>query len=819
MDRTARLRDRLPSLYRPDPDDEGLLPAYLSAAGAGLDAIDVDALGVLRGHWFDQADAAVLDPYLVRLRELAGQPPMGPSDPEARTFPYLRDLALLSALLGASPWQDAPPVETVEDFRDRVRRTVAVYRGGLGTPAAIRGIVEANLPVDDSLPAERRDRPFELEEFAPIVHESLAVRSPGPPEDMVGPLMRWEVASGGLHGSPPTIYVQGVEPVDGAVGATERPMVELFAAAGRRVRLGIAYAKTLDPGVTLRLRPAFSSWLARDDRLVRADAVPPGGGPADPTASGPWVAVEGAPAGTATAFVQTRDLSLWVGTVDGGSGALSRFDGTAWTQALTGLAEVHALAEDGDDLLIATETGLLRMPRFPDGDPFAGTAVAGLETASVRALLPDGDGWLVGTAAGLARLAADGTVGPFGLDASLQTATPVHALARDGTGTVHAGTDLGAFQFQPATGQWYWYGGGSLSEQDPDWHELLPGGEGPAAALPADADVTLPPVLCVRRGPDAALWFGTDHGIARYVAVDIGGAFETILQAFPNITGGPVSAIDVDARGRVWFATDRGLVRTDGRDWFQFQAGAGDGDGGSWVHLGRVDRPFEPRAAGWGAWRFDRASATWEHADLTLQTWGPVTVIPETTAEAGVRAVLWTDCVVADLLQDWDGSTFSSSAPADLADVRVRYKPTDRRIVDGGIPSSPRLPPGASTWRYLSMEPAKPKLPKERPFWSTEGRLIPPPGDHDASVPGRFDEQAPDPVDFGDAVFAYDPAARVWMTWEAARPLTVLVRVATRSADERLEPAVIDRAWQGIQQVRPAGVFTVLAVDEDIVRR
>ena len=57
------------------------------------------------------------------------------------------------------------------------------------------------------------------------------------------------------------------------------------------------------------------------------------------------------------------------------------------------------------------------------------------------------------------------------------------------------------------------------------------------------------------------------------------------------------------------------------------------------------------------------------------------------------------------------------------------------------------------------------------------------------------------------------------MTWEAARPLTVLVRVATRSADERLEPAVIDRAWQGIQQVRPAGVFTVLAVDEDIVRR
>jgi hypothetical protein len=33
-----------------------------------------------------------------------------------------------------------------------------------------------------------------------------------------------------------------------------------------------------------------------------------------------------------------------------------------------------------------------------------------------------------------------------------------------------------------------------------------------------------------------------------------------------------------------------------------------------------------------------------------------------------------------------------------------------------------------------------------------------------------------------------------------------------------MDPAVLDRVWQGIQQVRPAGVQAVLAVEEEIVR-
>jgi hypothetical protein len=264
----------------------------------------------------------------------------------------------------------------------------------------------------------------------------------------------------------------------------------------------------------------------------------------------------------------------------------------------------------------------------------------------------------------------------------------------------------------------------------------------------------------------------------------------------------------------VWFATDRGLVRTDGRDWFQFQEAAA-----GWVHLGRVDRPSDVGLQGWGAWRFVRGANRWEHADRTHPVWSPAAVDLDTTGETAVRSVVWTDAVAVDLLQGWDGERFESAAPADPADLVVRHKPSDDRVLPGGLPACPRIPPGRSTWRYLSIEPdPHPAPPDDQPFWTTEGRLIPPP-DGDASIPGRFDEGAPTPVEYGEAVFAYDPAAKVWMTWEASRPLAVLVRIARRSPDEQLDPAVVDRAWEGIQQVRPAGVVMALAVDEDIVRR
>ena len=96
--------------------------------------------------------------------------------------------------------------------------------------------------------------------------------------------------------------------------------------------------------------------------------------------------------------------------------------------------------------------------------------------------------------------------------------------------------------------------------------------------------------------------------------------------------------------------------------------------------------------------------------------------------------------------------------------------------------------------------------------------MLPPP-DLPAPLPGRYDLPRPPPSGiFDEAVFAYEPAARVWFEWNARRPLTVAARLQRKSTGESIDPAVLDRVWQGIQQVRPAGVRAVLAVEEEIVR-
>jgi len=802
-----RIRNRLPSLYQPEDNDRSLLSVWLRAVGKVLDAMQQESTQVMQSHWFQYADQATYNPWFLRTRALA-KPPLPfpkPDDPSLAQFPYVDDLARLGTLVPVVPWEQPPQLrDLVEDYRLRISRIVDVYRNGLGTMGKLRRMVEAQLPAVHGAPPERRDRPFWLEEFAPSVKQSYSAPTRGVPKEMVGPLMRWTVENHSLDFAAPVVYIQGLAAQPDKIDATVNPMVELYQAGSAKPgsakpRIGLAYSDTVPAGQTLRLRPAANSWLGFEKGIQSAQALPPEGGAADPSAPGPWKPVAGGPSDNVTAIYQSQDLALWVAT-----NKLARFDGTTWTDALTGLGHISALAEDGrNNLLIATNDGLLRMPLYPAG-AFTATPDPGLAGRKVLAIFRAADGRLwFGTDAGVFFEELDGVI-----DHTVPQGAAINAIAQDEAGLFYFGTALGLFQWQPGTDFWHWYEGKNFGEENADWQPFFPKKAIADQNFPAATAPFLPPVTCVLCDRNASVWIGTENGIARYTAPeDQNLEFQTVLEAFPDLTAGRVFSIQQDSRGLLWFGTDRGLFRYDGRDWWQVQAGA-------WMQLGRADTLY-PSGAARGQWRFDRASSKWQRLD---RTWITFTDAPRSTAETAVHAIAWTGGVAADLGQ-WEGSTFSNPAPVEAGKLVVRVKPDERTIVNGGVPALPRLPRGASVWRYLSMEPPGMTPPSLRPWWSSEGRLFPPPPDLDAPSEGRYDLITPPPEsDFDRAVFAYLPAARVWFEWQSQLPLSVLVRLKKAAPDETIDPAMVDRVWQGIQQVRPAGVSVRLAVEEDIVK-
>ncbi len=781
-----RIRDRLPSLYQPEDNDRSLLSGWLRSVAAVLDRMQLESTQVMQAHWLRYADLATYDPWFLRSRALS-RPPKPfprPDDPDLRAFPYVDDLARLGALIPVAPWEQPPQLrDLVEDYRARIGRLVDVFRNGIGTIGALRSMVEAQLPANTSAPPERRDRPFWIEEFAPSQQVVYPAPARGEPLQLVGPLMRWTIDNDALAPAAPSVFVQGLAAGPG-IDATVNPMIELYQAGAAKPRVGLAYADTVAPGQTLRLRPLGRSWLGMAGGLVSASHAD------DPSAPGPWQPVAGGPAAAVTAIYQTLDLALWVAA----GSSLLRFDGSAFTPVLDGLAPVHALAGDGQDLLIATAAGLLRLPLFAGGNPTA-TADPAFQGSDVLAILRATDGTLwFGT----------GT----GVNGGALQDTAVNALAQDANGVFYFGTALGLFQWQPGSDTWNWYEGKGAGEQNPDWQPFFPEKQDAERNFPGAEAPFLPPVNCILCARDGSVWVGTANGIARYTALageNLG--METVLEAFPDIAAGAVFTIREDPRGLLWFGTDRGLFRHDGRDWWQFQ-------GVDWVQLGRADTIY-PAGIARGQWRFDRASSKWQRLD---GSWIAFNDEPHSTAEPAVQAIAWTDGVAADL-GEWDGSTFSNASPAPEGKLVVRVKPDEQTIVNGGIPALPRVPQGISTWRYLSMEAADTVSPGPHPWWSTEGRLFPPPPDLDAPGEGRYDITEPPPEsDFDRAVFAYNPAARVWFVWEPRTALSVLVRLKKIAPDETVDPAIIDRVWQGIQQVRPAGVRVRLALEENIVK-
>jgi hypothetical protein len=331
--------------------------------------------------------------------------------------------------------------------------------------------------------------------------------------------------------------------------------------------------------------------------------------------------------------------------------------------------------------------------------------------------------------------------------------------------------------------------------------------------------VYIPPVTSIHVGSDASIWIGTQHGLARYRArSERGLTYKTLLESFPDLVDGEVYSIKQDARGIIWFCTNRGLFRFDGRDIAQYQTSSN-----LWVSQGKADSVYpddDPQQRDF--WRFNRTLGTpaWQYFDRNTSQWTLYNDSPRSGNENPVHEVLWTDSVAADL-GTWDGDVFAGSVPIALSNLRMRVKPDDERIVSGGLPAVPRLPTGESTWRYLSMETEGMVLSQNRPWWTREGRLMPLP-DQEAPYPGRYGEGEPVPKPpeqkFDETVFAYNPAAKVWLKWSARRTFSAIVRLRKISELEAIHPAIVDRVWQGIEKVRPAGVKVKLAVEEQIVR-
>ena len=773
----------LPSLWRPEEGESGLLAALVAAAGAELDRVRIAAGDTMQAHWLGFADSALLSSYMSLARREAGKPPLLPSDPETAAFPYIVDLAGLAGLLGLVPFAEPPEGrESVEAFRARIRETVALWQEGLGTRAAIAGTAALSL-------SGLAERAVAIEEFAPREGPMQAVTAAGAPGDMVGPLMRWRATSDTLAPAQLEIAIEGVAPDGGRVDATVNPLVERFDPT-TGTGAGVGWEGTVAPGKTLLLRPTYISWLATAKGVRAATALPSSDVPADPTAAGPWATEAAVPAKAVRALARTADGSVWA-ALPGSAGTfdLWRRGAGGWATALAGLPEIFCLVGEEDALFVGHANGLSRLSVFdaaPALAPDPGTA----GRSAVRALARDAGGMLwAGTADGPAQVGTRLGLSPVGPGTRAKTATAVRAVLAEPDRIVWFGGASGLFRYDIAADHWHAYDGASADETVPDWLPWPDGDDAP----PRGAAPFLPPVTALLRTPDQSLWIGTERGLARYRARRHRGAYATRLDAFPELGSGTVNALALDERQRLWAATDRGLLLFDGAHWFQARGGA----------LQRL--PAAGHAAAETTWRFDRAADEWQSAlagDPAGFRHKPVA--PVTSAEDPVTAILWSDGVVAEL----DGKP----APGR---VLGRIKPDPTRILDMAIPAIPRLPPGGADFRYLRYLAAEPPAPKTLPAWTAEGRLLTPRGLAPAPHEGRhLAIHAAAPV---EPVFAYNPAAKVHFRVAARLPFSVTVRLEKLAADDVLPPPVVARLRGAIAMVRPAGVRVRLAHGEDPV--
>ena len=149
-----------------------------------LEQANSDAAEVMQAHWFRFADRALYSPFFLRgtgapraaARAAEAERPRGARLP-VRARPRAARLGALAAAVAAADRTGS--VESVEAYRQRIARIVALYTVGLGTVDALRRMTEAQLPVDLDAPPAERDQPFDIEELAPLDTVQLPVTMPG----------------------------------------------------------------------------------------------------------------------------------------------------------------------------------------------------------------------------------------------------------------------------------------------------------------------------------------------------------------------------------------------------------------------------------------------------------------------------------------------------------------------------------------------------------------------------------------------------------------------------------------------------------------
>lgn len=819
MSGAERLTALLPSLWRPEAGESGLLARLLDAVGAQLDTAGVQVQHVLRAHYADSADAALTDAHYQTDRAERGRPPANVRDAkdqrELRTYPYVTDLARLAALLDLPPWSEPASIaETVEEYRERLRDVLDAYRLGVTTRPAIAALVEAALPEDMTAPAAGQLWQFVIEEPAAVRRRRDVVSVPQA-GDVLPPLWRWTPQ--GTAGAP-TVILTGVTAQDGVAAATVGPLIERYTPDTTPVGIGVAYRGTLAPGESLRLAPAWRSALLRGGVLALSGEPD---GKSDTAGDGPWLDVPGLPAGTVRALTHAPDGTLWLLLDADGAPSLLRFDGTAVVTVSDGApaGAWRALAVRGDSVYLGADAGLFRCPLWPEGG-FALTAVAAVpEAVHALAVLDDGTLACAGDD-GVALLGAD--------DALAERRLPGLALraAHVDRGRWYLATEQ-ALLLQSGA-QLYRYASEAVSEQTPDWQPI-------ADADAAQAQSPLPTVRAIAVTADGWLWLGTAAGLARWgVAGESAGSAERVadgrttrLHAYPDLGAGAVHALTTDARGVLYIASEAGLLRATERDLAQM-----DFTQGRWLPLGRAAAEYpdditeRPRAH----YRWSAADARWERYDARRGRFAPADLPMRTVEGAPCAAWLAVPAVLAELGSD-DGSVFTPSGAVPATDIVLRVKPDETRIVDGGVPYLPVHRP-AARWRYLQLEPAELAAPDDQPWWTCEGRLFPPPvrqapwpghyrnaasGLHAIGVKGGLGRASATGFTadgrFDDAVWSYLPSARLALEWAVAPAIGVRVHLLRRTPAERVPDAVSARVWQLIARTRAAGVPLALVVD------